>query len=364
MKLIFLVLSLYYFSTNVYCSTINLKKVITNLIENIRIEAEVPALAVGIISSGKLVYSKGFGAIDEENKNYVSDQTLFRIASISKLFTAQAIMQLVEKNKIELQAPISRYLPVFEGSLITVKQLLSHSSGIKDSVKPVPFQQNRTSEQYFNNINKTLSLSSSINNFDYSDTGFNILGGIITVVTGVSFEKYIEQNILNPLNMKDSGYFNGNNSYKAQVLPYRRGRVIDAGNRRPYDPSFFPSEGLNSNIQDLSHWLIATLNHDKQLLKADSFKNMLVPQVKTPWGDIYVGLGWQVYSENKTKIARHLGSVRGFKSLLKSYPESRRGIIVLSNSSGTPRKKIVDEIEAYLIDSKYWHNGQTSQTSQ
>lgn len=324
------------------------------LIDSIRTTAEVPALAVGIISSGKLVYSKGFGVVGDNNKNYVSDKTVFRIASISKLFTAQAIMQLVDKNKIDLDAPISKYLPVFEGRLITVKQLLTHSSGINDTVKPIPFQQTRTHQEYLKAINKTLPDTISNNNFNYSDTGFNILGNIINVVSGLSYEKYIEQYILTPLNMNNSGYFNGKNRFKEQVLPYRRGEVVDEADRRPYDSSFFPSEGLNSSIIDLSNWIIATLNYDTELLSIDSFKTMLVPQVKTSWGPINIGLGWQVYDENNAKIARHLGSVRGFKSLLKSYPKKRRAIIILSNSNGTPRKEITNVIEAYLINSKYW----------
>ncbi|TLM77405.1 serine hydrolase domain-containing protein [Microbulbifer harenosus] len=134
----------------------------------LRAEFQIPALAVSVIASGELVYASGAGYIDEERQLPVTGDTTFRIASISKLFTAQSIMQLVEAGKLELSDPVSKYLPLFEGYPITIAQLLTHTAGIKDAVRPADNSQRRSQADYLGLVLAQGTPDTAVHNFEYS----------------------------------------------------------------------------------------------------------------------------------------------------------------------------------------------------
>ena len=341
-------------SSNVLANQENTHDELTATLEKIRIKNNIPSMAVAIISSGEVTYIKGFGFLDEMQTEPTTDESLFRIASISKLFTAQAVMQLVESEKLGLSEKVGQYLPIFKKSNITIKQLLTHSSGLSDIIKPVNVEEQRSVYSYFDLVNRSISNNIDNNGFEYSDTNFNILGGVISVVSGQKYEKFIYDNILKPAYMKKSNYFDGMNAYFAEARPTYKGKLIDYVDQRPYDPSFNPSEGLVSNVHDLSQWLKLTLTNDTSILKEQTFKEMLEPQIKTSWGDIYMALGWQVYKTEGVTIARHPGSIRGYKSLVLTYPESRNAMILLTNSSDTPRWGIAKSITEILKQNSEW----------
>jgi len=157
--------------------------------------------------------------------------------------------------------------------------------------------------------------------------------------------------------MKKSNYFTGMNKYFAEAHPTKKGVLIDISRQRPYDLLFNPSEGLVTNVYDLSLWLKLTLAHDHSLLKEHTYRNMLTPQIKTVWGEIYMGLGWQVYKNEGINVARHPGSIRGYKSLIITYPDSEDAMILLTNSSNTPRWKIAEFITKILKQNDEWSWG-------
>jgi CubicO group peptidase (beta-lactamase class C family) len=327
---------------------------LTDTLEKIRLLNDIPAMAVAIISKGEITYINGFGYLDEIKLKPTTKESLFRIASISKLFTAQAIMQLVEEKKLGLNDNVSQYLSIFENTHITIKQLLTHSSGLSDSVRPVT-SDNQRSEQSYLKIVKNATVNNLENkSFEYSDTGFNVLGSVISAISGVRYEKYIHENILMPAGMQSSQYFNGINENIAEAPPTFKGKLIDKGEQRAYDLSFNPSEGLVSNVYDLSLWLKLTLANDISILKQQTYKNMLAPQIKTTWGEIYMGLGWQVYKSEGTNVARHPGSIRGYKSLIIAYPENGNAMILLTNSSNTPRWEIAKSVTKILKQNTEW----------
>jgi CubicO group peptidase (beta-lactamase class C family) len=341
-------------SSNVLANTVNVQEELTATLENIRLQNDIPSMSVAIITSGELTYIKGFGFIDDKDKKPTNSESLFRIASISKLFTAQAVMQLVEKNKIKLNEKIGHYIPRFQDSNITVKDLLTHSSGINDSIKPMNFDKQRAINSYLDSVIQFLPKNTENKTFEYSDTNFNILGAVISAASGQKYEKFIQDNILKPAKMKKSNYSFGGNEYFAEASPTYKGKLIDKTDQRPYDVSFNPSEGLVSNVRDLSHWLKLTLARDASILKERTYKEMLEPQIKTTWGEIYMALGWQVYKTEHGKVARHPGSIRGYKSLVLAYPESKNAMIILTNSSNTPRWEIAKSITQLLRRNSEW----------
>jgi len=333
-------------SANVFANSASTNVKLTAALEEFQKTNHIPAMAVAIISAGEVSYIKGFGYIDVNKTKATTSATSFRIASISKLFTAQAIMQLIENHKLKLSDKVSQFLPSFDGSNITIKQLLTHSSGLSDSVKPVNAEANRSQASYLKLVRATAVNHLANKTFEYSDTGFNILGHIVSTVSGVNYEQYIADNIFVKAGMK--------NSHVSQTPPTKNGQLIVKNRQRPYDLSFNPSEGLVTNVDDLSLWLKRTLNNDRTILKDKTYSDMLKPQIKTTWGEIYMGLGWQVYKSDDVNLARHPGGIRGYKSLIITYPDSKDALILLTNSSNTPRFDIAKSLTTILTKNGQW----------
>ncbi len=346
--------TLFIFSVNAISGETNSHRELSHYLNEVREKSNVPAMAVAVITAGEVSYIEGFGYLDEKLTTPVTDKTLFRAASISKLFTAQAIMKLVELKKLSLNDEVGLYVPQLKNSQITIKQLLTHSSGLNDLVRPASAKQGRALTRYFNLVGDAAPETSESHNFVYSDTNYNLLGEIIRSVSGQHYDAFIYDNILKPAKVKKSHFYGGTNKNLAEAHPTHEGKLIDKPQQRPYDFAFNPSEGLIANVYDLSRWLTLTLNKDPAILKEQSFEAMLVPRVKTTWGEIYMGLGWQVYENEYGKVARHPGSVRGYKSLVLTYSDNKNAIIILSNSSGTPRWEIAKSVTDILNKNGEW----------
>jgi len=329
-------------------------RTLSNYLDEVRINNDIPAMAVAIITDGEISYTEGFGYLEESSTYRVTEKTLFRIASISKLFTAQAIMKLVEMNKLSLSDEVGLHLPAFKKSHITIKHLLTHTSGLNDQIKPVSFDQDRSITRYLNLVSNSVPTEIESGRFEYADTNFNLLGAVISTVTGQSYESFISEAILQPAHFKVSGFNDGKNSLFSETLPSHNGILLEKRFRRPYDLAFNPSEGLIASVHDLSRWVQLTLNKNSAILQQQFFDKMLEPTVKTVWGEIYMGLGWQVYNDRYGKAARHPGSIRGYKSLLITYPENKNALILLSNSSATPRWEIAKAITEIMRKDGKW----------
>ena len=350
----FITIASFIFSSSVFADDERSHRDLTRYLEKVRADSDIPAMAIAVITAGEVSYMKGFGYIDEQLTKPATEESLFRIASITKLFTAQAIMKLVEQNKLTLNDEVGQYLASFKDSRITIKQLLTHSSGLRDIIEPLSDDEGRTINRYLDLVSDTASKEIDNHTFVYSDTNFNLLGAIISTVTGQKYEEFIYANILKPAKVRSSYFYDGKNRHAAEAEPTYKGKLIDKVEQRPYDLAFNPSEGLVANVSDLSLWLKLTMSGDPSLLKKQTFEAMLIPQVKTNWGEIYAALGWQVYKKENDFVARHPGSVRGYKSLVLTYPQSRNAIILLSNSSDTPRWEIAKSVTEILKQHAKW----------
>ena len=170
----------------------------------------IPGLAVGIVHNGKLVYQKGFGYADVESKISVTPKTCFRIASVSKTFTAVSIMQLVEQGKINLDDRVQKYLPWFkaqtkdsDSSNITIRQVLSHTAGLfRDGT---PHWENDKFPDLAG-LKKSISNKSivfeNLTRFKYSNFGFALLGEVIKKASGFDYGEYVNKNIIGKLEME------------------------------------------------------------------------------------------------------------------------------------------------------------------
>jgi len=338
------VIYIFFASGLAFSSPEDIKQQLDVTLEKIRSENDVPAMAIGIINEGEIYYENGFGmTISNQNTSKASK---FRVASITKLFTSQAVMQLVEQGRLDVNDDAARYIPELEGKEILVLDLMTHHSGLKDKVNPSKKFDKRSIEGYLQqSIEKQKKLKKR---FEYADLNFNILGAIVEKISGKSYSDYIVHRIVNPLGLSDTGFVRMNSSLQPDVEPYINGLILRKSPYRPFDPSFFPSEGLVTNVSDLLLWLNSTMNQEGVFLKSSTYVDMLVHRKNTTWGEIKMGLGWQLYSSEYGKVIQHAGSFKGVKALLVAYPDIQRGIIILSNADKLPRWDIAHTINEIL----------------
>jgi len=301
---------------------------------------KTPGLSVGIVYRGKLIYSSGFGYADLSKKIKADENTLYHIASISKTFTAVAIMQLVETGKFRLDDKVAEHIDWFRGKNkykdsknITIRQLLSHAAGLfRDGDTP-----HWETGKFPKDLQKSFSLSSltleNATGFKYTNYGFSILGLVIEKVSGLTYEEYVRKHIIKPLKINSTSP-DYSPSLKDVAIGY--GREIPDEKRKTFDHyktnAYAPATGFLSNVVDLAKYLSAlSLDSKEKLLSRESKKEMMRPHEKTEEDEEY-GLGLQLLRINKKKVVGHGGGFNGFITQILLDPKSDIGIIVLTNS--------------------------------
>jgi CubicO group peptidase (beta-lactamase class C family) len=305
----------------------------------------IPGLALGVVEGDRIAYMRGFGTADSSGTE-VTPQTPFIIGSVSKSFTALALMQLVEANKIELDAPVQRYVPWFRvadknaSAEITVRHLLNHTSGL--SIKTGRSFQGSSDtsatalEKAVRKLDSAALTAPVGSKYQYSTINYSVLGLIVQTVSGVSYEDYVERRILDPLQMQSSytseaaaqphGLATGHNYWfgrpRAADLPYNRGLV--------------PAGYLIASAEDMTHYLISQLNLGRYdgtpVLSSVGIEELHRPAVQTPEADTSYGMGWFVGPRNGIPAIHHQGETFNFHSNVVLTPQSRRGVVVLMNA--------------------------------
>ncbi|TCK69404.1 CubicO group peptidase (beta-lactamase class C family) [Winogradskyella wandonensis] len=284
--------------------------------------------------------SSGFSCQDSEIP--FSSTTLTRIASIAKPMTAVAIMQLFEKGLIELDTPIQTYLPTFprkEKGDITIKQLLTHTSGISQ------YQSNKEVENktQFNSLQEAIDvfrdrplLFKPGSEYFYTSYGYVLLGRIIEQVSGLSYEDYMQKNIFDIANMKNTGIENINKQYDNKSCLYHNQKRKTKKTKQNNLSNRIPAGGFYSTLDDVIKFGEAIVNNT--LISESTFKLMLESQPVTYDGSLY-GFGWFFYGPkpNENIVIGHEGGQSGCTSQLFIIPKSKTVVVVLSNTSGTYR---------------------------
>lgn len=303
----------------------------------------IPGIAIAITNGQNIVYSKGFGVTNVETKEKLEPYHTFHIASISKTFTATAVMQLYENGKIDIGKPLITYLPYFKlkdnrYKNITIKQMLNHTSGMPD-VDDYEWQKATSdegaAERYTRSLADSTLISTPGTEYHYSNIAFDIMADLITKVSGMSFEQYVKKNILIPLEMNESSFYYPEVKKSLRTSPHV-GNPPKVNPVYPYNRMHAPSSTLNSNVLEMSHWAIANMNGLKykgvQILTPAMHSMMMTPTFTiNKERKISIGLSWFIYSYKGATNFEHGGSDDGYRSLLTLIPEKKVGIIILSN---------------------------------
>lgn len=314
-------------------------------------------LAVAVVKDGQIVYTHSMGLKDLENQIPLQENDIFRIASISKSFTATGIMQLVEQGKIDLEGDVSQYIgfpvrnPKYPDVPITVRMLLSHSSSLSDS------------EGYFtiNVINPDSSATwqgayhdyEPGTRYDYCNLGFNTLGTILERVSGERFDQYIVHHILEPVQVYggyevaslDSTLFvklyerQEDGTYQWQPAAYaKRTREIENYQFGYSTPIFSPTGGLKISARDLAKVMIMHMNYGTtpegvKIIDEESSRLMQTSIVSpTDEGDAY-GFAIRISEQfiPGEKVVGHTGSAYGVYTSMFFQPEEKWGVVTMTN---------------------------------
>ncbi len=348
-------------------------KIIDSIVISKMNEYRIKALSLSIVKDEKLFYSKGYGFTGVDSENIVTPETRFATASITKLFTASAIMQLVEQGKLDLNKKLLEYIPDFKLKDLRVKDitifhLLTHSSGLPwdNELKKASNDSMALKEFIFSLYDTKLKFSpgEKFSGETYSNTGYDILGYLIEQITSMPFQEYIKRNILDKAEMlnstfyfkniavnklavplKISGYtkeINRFNVYgeikdKNPVLKYPELPIVEWTNYQWGKPEHNPSGYLYSTTGDLSNWIISCLkifnNTKTGFLSTTTLTNMWTLQRSIENMKTSIGIGWWRFSDSLTgNYVFHVGRDPGYSSTLRIYPNKNIGITILSNA--------------------------------
>lgn len=323
---------------------------IETYIEEAMDENEITGLGIGIVQDGQLAYANGFGTTSVENGEAVTPQTLFQLAEVSMTPTTMAVLQLVEAGRIDLDAPLTDYLPYFEMADpafadITVRQVLLHTSGIPDSGDTaadwsvfVPEFDEEAVERMVRGLSDRELLFAPDEGWEYSDVAFMVLGDLIAKVSGQPYETYMAEQLFAPLGMEASTFLLEEIDPMALAKPIvlsDDGPIVS--DVFPYSRQFAASNNLFSNVEDMAGLIQASLNRGElngtRILSAETYDLMWMPSNETPYGApwSYWGMGWIVTEVGGCPVVWMGGADMGFEADAMLCPDENLAVIVLSN---------------------------------
>ena len=306
---------------------------------------KIKGISVGVVFDNKIQFVKGYGTLNDKTKTVISPNTPFLTASISKVFVATAIMQLKEKKLFNLNDKIAQLLPEFtmkdtNYKLITIRQLLNHTSGLPEGI---PYTWDRKKNKGMDIKYFTLSLSKRKllfkpeEKFGYSNTGYVLLGYLIEKLSNKPFSAYIQENILQPIEMTRSN-FDLNYFDNSEFPTYYN---IKGKEQKCCITNTSPSGNLISTAIDLSKWMLHNLaiynkdiSEDSSVISRQSQTILWTPSQTFKGSKTTLGLGWwQYHSEKYGTSVFHSGHFDNFSvSNLVMFPEQNFGFVILCNT--------------------------------
>lgn len=325
---------------------------IDNLLATVFKDKSGPGAVFLVAKNGKPIYRKAFGQANIELDVAMLPENVFQLGSMTKQFTAIAILQLVEQGKLELKAPIAKYIPDYpNGNNITIHQLLTHTSGIKDftkmkSINSIAQKDLSPKEMVDFFKNEPVDFAPG-EKFDYNNSGYVLLGYLIELAAGETYENYIQKHIFDKAGMSHSRYASDVAIVNKRAYGYRKN---DAGYVNKPKISFsvpFASGSLMSTVDDMLRWQNAL--NKKLLLKENTLKQAFT-KYKLNNGEEYTyGYGWHLKEINGVATREHGGSVFGFKTMGVYVPSLDVYVIGLSNCECNSPTQVTRDVATLVL---------------
>lgn len=318
----------------------------------------LPGLSIAIVYDQDVAWSKGFGYANVEQCLPATPDTLYRIASITKLFTATALLQLRDAGKLQLDDPVTKHLSWFnvrnrqpESPQITIRHLITHTSGLpRESEFPYWTDADfPTLEQVRDGLARQEAILAAETRWKYSNLALALAGEIVAAVSCQSYGEYVKEHIFEPLGMHDTAVESPDPAHPKLAVGY--GRLLPNDERFPCP--FTDARGMSSafnmttNAADLARFAMLQFRDGHsggaQVLSGSTLREMqrvhwLDPNWASGWG-----LGWRIERKNDRTIIGHGGAVRGYRSRLALCPADKVAIVVLINSDDGEPALVVDK---------------------
>ncbi|HSK71820.1 MAG TPA: serine hydrolase [Pyrinomonadaceae bacterium] len=304
-----------------------------------------------IARNGQPIVSKGYGMANVEHAVPNAPQTVFRLASITKQFTAMAIVMLQERGKLNVGDSICKYFSDCPAAWqsVTVKHLLTHTSGVPSYTSFPDFAKNAvlptTAAGMIAQLRDKPLDSPPGEKYAYNNSGYFLLGLIIERVSGKSYADFLQENIFTPLGMKQTGYDSPRDVIKNRASGYARqgGEIFNASYMDMTVPG--AAGALFSTTEDMLRW-------DQALYTENLVSNKSLGEIHTPFKNGY-GYGWSIGKRFDRQIIAHGGNIFGFATQIARYPADRLTVIVLSNVEGAPAGRIANDLAAIVFGAPY-----------
>jgi len=308
----------------------------------------VPGAAVMIIDHGGIIFQKGYGMADLERQIPVSSATNFRLASVSKQFTAMAIMKLVEAGKLTYAKTLTNIFPEFPeyGDKITIEFLLQHRSGLIDYEDLIPDTatvqvRDRDVLRMMMSIDSTYFSPGT--EYRYSNSGYAVLAMIVEKITGKRYAKFLEDEIFHPLGMLNTvAYEEGISTVPNRAFGYH----VETGSVRFSDQSITSAVlgdgGIYSSLEDLFKWDQAL--YTEKLVSSESLERAFTPALEN------YGFGWRIDEYKGHRRLHHTGSTCGFRNVIQRFPDDQFTVIILTNRREPEVADLADKlVQRFLL---------------
>lgn len=341
----------------------------------------IPGAAYTIVQNNKVIATQSFGYIDQAKSHKINNNTIFRLASVSKPFAATITTMLAQEQRLKLSDPITAYLPNFSlatpgaANKIQLKHLLSHTSGLMPNAYDNLLHENWSMEKVISRFARVTPICQPEKCYGYQNIAYSFVQSAIEKASNKPYSDLLQERIFTPLRMQRASvgidvFMQNKNTAKPHILrkKIKSGKKNHAGKDiKRYiwrtvkvTPDYYkvaPAAGINASIADLSKWLIANLGHNPEVLSLALISELTTPRIRTKkdlrrryWRehltDAHYGYGWRVYQLNGTEIIYHSGWVAGFRADIGYSPELDIGFAVLINAESNVINKISSQFWA------------------
>ena len=341
------------------------------VLQEIMLRWDVPGMAIGIVKGDEVAYAKGFGVQSLETQTPVTLDTIFCVQSISKCFVATAVLQMVERGKLDLDAPLVQYLPYFQMDderyrQITIRQALSHTSGMPDMEESEyvelvthPEYDDESAERFVRGLNNRKLIASPGERFSYSNIAYNVLGDMLAKVAGNSFEEVMREHILIPSGMPNSTFMLADIPTNLLAVPHLRSPEMKVNPVYPYHRADTPSSFLHTTVIDMCHWGSTALNRgsylNQNILSPAGYDLMWTAVAKrgsSPSMYEEMGLGWSLGHYKDVKTVCHGGGGFGWNAFLLILPEKNCAAVILCNEESNAHVRVTRAVADVLLEEK------------
>jgi CubicO group peptidase (beta-lactamase class C family) len=317
---------------------------------------KTPGAAVAVVLGDQVVFSHGYGVASVETGAPITPGMLFRLGSTTKMFTATAVVSLALEGKIDLEAPVGRYIPELDQAIgkLTANQLLSHTSGLHDEAPMFGSHDETALGNGIHAWKADFLFAPPGRIYSYSNPGYWLAGYLAEVVSGKPYADVIAERVFGPLGMKSSTL----RPTMAMTWPLAQGHEVQNGNPVVIRPAAdnaagWPAGSIFSSALDLSRFVIAFMNDGrvdgKQVLPPKLIALMSSPHAEIPGWDQHYGYGLLLSTSRGVRWVEHGGSRAGYGSTIRVAPDRKFAVIVVANRSGSGMSKLADAISEAML---------------